>query len=132
MVGRVQVAAPGATLTEPAQAIELATVLKGDNAEQAFAELVRQHATSGVSGVVPKFLDAQQEVRPAARLSRHKKVSLVTRRHIIKGSSAQLPFVALNEHLCMQVAARVLPTAKTEISDDGLALVAEARVERTR
>ncbi|MFM2449744.1 MAG: hypothetical protein RIS44_2194 [Pseudomonadota bacterium] len=123
MVGRVQVAAPGATLTEPAQAIELAAVLKGDNAEQAFAELVRQHATSGVSGVVPKFLDAQQEVQPPARLSRHKKVSLVTRRHIIKGSSAQLPFVALNEHLCMQVAARVLPTAKTEISDDGLALV---------
>jgi serine/threonine-protein kinase HipA len=70
--------------------------------------------------MVPKFLDAQQEKPP---LARHKKVSLVTRRHIIKGSSAQLPFVALNEHLCMQVAARVLPTAKTEISDDGLALV---------
>jgi serine/threonine-protein kinase HipA len=31
--------------------------------------------------------------------------SLVTRRHIIKGSSAQLPFVALNE-LCMRVASR--------------------------
>jgi serine/threonine-protein kinase HipA len=123
MVGRVQVASPGAALAQPAQAMELATVLKGDNSEQAFAELVRQHATSGVSGVVPKFLDAQQETRPPARLSRHKKVSLLTRRHIIKGSSAQLPFVALNEHLCMQVAARVLPAAKTEISDDGQALV---------
>ena len=32
-------------------------------------------------------------------------------------------FVALNEHLCMQVAARVMPTAKTEVSDDGMALV---------
>jgi serine/threonine-protein kinase HipA len=118
MVGRLQVAAPGAALDEPAQPIEVAALLKGDNSEAAFAELVRQHATSGVSGVVPKFLDAQ--VQP---LAAHRKASLLTRRHIIKGSSAQLPFVALNEHLCMQVAARVLPTARTDISNDGKALV---------
>ena len=40
MVGRVQVAAPGAQLDEPAQAIEVATILKGDNGEAAFAALV--------------------------------------------------------------------------------------------
>ena len=118
MVGRLQVAAPGAALEQPAQPFEVAALLKGDNSEAAFAELVRQHAASGVSGVVPKFLDAE-----ASPLMRHKKASLITRRHIIKGSSRLLPFVALNEHLCMQVAARVLPTAKTEISDDGQALV---------
>jgi len=137
MVGRLQVAAPGAALDQPAQPIEVAALLKGDNAEQAFAELVRQHATSGVSGVVPKFLDTGQGPAPAepaepampampatpATLGPHKKASLVTRKHIIKGSSAHLPFVALNEHLCMQVAARVMPTAKTEVSDDGQALV---------
>ena len=111
MVGRIQVAAPGAALNEPVKPIEVANLLKGDNSEEAFAELVRQHATSGVSGVVPKFLDA------------HKKASLITRSHIIKGSSKQLPFVALNEHLCMQVASRVMPTAKTEVSEDGQALV---------
>lgn len=121
MVGRLQVAAPGAELNETAKPIEVAALLKGDNSEAAFAALVREHATSGVSGVVPKFLDAQTE--DGATLAVHKKASLVTRRHIIKGSSAQLPFVALNEHLCMQVASRVMPTAKTEISDDGQALV---------
>lgn len=121
MVGRLQVAAPGAELSEPAKPIEVAALLKGDNSEAAFAALVREHATSGVSGVVPKFLDAQAE--GGAPLALHKKASLVTRRHIIKGSSAQLPFVALNEHLCMQVASRVMPTAKTEVSDDGQALV---------
>jgi serine/threonine-protein kinase HipA len=121
MVGRVQVAAPGAVLYKAAQPIEVAALLKGDNSEAAFAALVRAHATSGVSGVVPKFLDAQQEGNPALAL--HPKASLITRRHIIKGSSAQLPFVALNEHLCMQVAGRVMSTAKTEISDDGQALV---------
>jgi serine/threonine-protein kinase HipA len=115
MVGRLQVAAPGADLSQPPQAVEVAAVLKGDNSEAAFAALVRQHAASGVSGVVPKFLDASGDTPH--------KVTLVTPSHIIKGCSAQLPFVALNEHLCMQVASRVLPTAKTEVSDDGQALV---------
>jgi serine/threonine-protein kinase HipA len=135
MVGRLQVAAPGAELDQPARPVEVAALLKGDNSEAAFAALVREHATSGVSGVVPKFLDAQadaESVRPEPTSVRaepveafapHRKASLVTRRHIIKGSSAQLPFVALNEHLCMQVASRVMPTAKTEVSDDGQALV---------
>ena len=121
MVGRLQVAAPGAELSEPAKPVEVAALLKGDNSEAAFAALVREHATSGVSGVVPKFLDAQDEA--GSPLAKHRKASLLTRRHIIKGSSAQLPFVALNEHLCMQVASRVMPTAKTEVSDDGQALV---------
>jgi len=121
MVGRLQVAAPGATLDEPAKPIEVAALLKGDNSEAAFAALVREHATSGVSGVVPKFLDSQSE--NALPLGAHPKASLVTRRHIVKGSSARLPFVALNEHLCMQVARRIMPTAHTQVSDDGQALV---------
>ena len=121
MVGRLQVAAPGATLSEPAKPIEVSALLKGDNSEAAFAALVREHATSGVSGVVPKFLDAQTEEAPP--LGAYPKTSLITRRHIIKGSSARLPFVALNEHLCMEVSRRIMPTAKTEVSGDGQALV---------
>ncbi len=124
MVGRVQVAAVGAELHEPAQPLEVATLLQGDNSEAAFAALVRAHATSGVSGVVPKFLDSLAEPQDTASvLALHKKASLITRRHIIKGSSSHLPFVALNEHLCMQVVSRVMPTAQTEVSDDGQALV---------
>jgi serine/threonine-protein kinase HipA len=128
MVGRVQVAAAGAALDEPAKPIEVAEVLEGDNSEEAFAELVRQHATSGVSGVLPKFLDIEAEtVADTAPLVKefgpHPKATLLTRRHIIKGSSGRLPFAALNEHLCMQVLAKVLPTARTEVSRDGNALV---------
>jgi serine/threonine-protein kinase HipA len=52
----------------------------------------------------------------------HQKATLLTRRHIIKGSSDKLPFAALNEYLCMQVVAKVLPSAKTEVSRDGNAL----------
>lgn len=115
MVGRIQVAAPGADLKGNLKPIELGPLLQGDNSEEAFADLVRQHAASGVSGVVPKFLDAQQE--------QHHKATLLTRRHIIKGSTGRLSYVSLNEHLCMQVVARILPAARTEISSDGKALV---------
>ena len=121
MVGRIQVAAAGAKLDEPTRPVEVAELLQGDNSEEAFAELVRQHAASGVSGVVPKFLDTQSE--DVGRGAVHKKTTLLTRRHIIKGSTGRLPYVTLNEHLCMQVAARVLPTARTELSQDGNALV---------
>ncbi len=120
MVGRIQVAAPGANLAEPTQPIELAALLQGDNSEEAFASLVRQHAASGVSGIVPKFLDAQDE---RSEQTLHNKGTLLTRRHIVKGSTGRLPYVSLNEHLCMQVAKQVLPTAKTELSNDGKALV---------
>ena len=121
MVGRIQVAAAGAKLDEPTQPVEVAELLQGDNSEEAFAVLVRQHAASGVSGVVPKFLDTQSE--DVGRGAVHKKTTLLTHRHIIKGSTGRLPYVTLNEHLCMQVAARVLPTARTELSQDGNALV---------
>ena len=37
MVGRIQVAPPGAALDEPAKPIEVAELLKGDNSEEAFS-----------------------------------------------------------------------------------------------
>lgn len=120
MIGRIQVAAPGSNLEEPPKPVDVARLLQGDNSEEAFAELVRQHATSGVSGVVPKFLDGDVE---KIAIGQHKKTTLLTHRHIIKGSSRLLPFVSLNEHLCMQVASRLLLAARTEVSRDGQALI---------
>lgn len=120
MIGRVQVAPPGARLEEPPRPIDVAGLLQGDNSEEAFAELVRQHATSGVSGVVPKFLDGDAE---KIRIGLNKKITLFTHRHIIKGSSRLLPFVSLNEHLCMQVTRQLMPAASTEVSRDGQALI---------
>ncbi len=122
MVGRLQVAAPGAQLDEPAKPVEVTALLQGDNSEEAFAHLVREHSASGVSGVVPKFLDAQTA---SVKLSPHTNATLLTRRHIIKGSSSKLPFAALNEYFCMQVAAQVMPTAKAQVSMDGMALVVD-------
>jgi serine/threonine-protein kinase HipA len=121
MVGRLKVAPPGAALDEPAKPIEVADLLKGDNSEEAFSQLVREHAKSGVSGVLPKFLDT--EAPKQGGLGTHKKATLLTHQHIIKGSSARLPFATANEHLCMQVAAKVVETATTELSQDGNVLL---------
>ena len=120
MIGRIQVAPPGVNPEAPPTPMDVATLLQGDNSEEAFAELVRKHATSGVSGVVPKFLDGDLE---KIAIAPRKNATLFTHRHIIKGSSRLLPFVSLNEHLCMQVAGRVMPAARTEISRDGRALI---------
>jgi serine/threonine-protein kinase HipA len=122
MVGRIQIAALSANLSEPMQPLEVAALLQGDNSEEAFAELVRQYARSGVSGVVPKFLDTGDETSPAQV---HNKVTLLTHRHIIKGSTGRLPYVSLNEHLCMEVARKVMPAAQTAVSTDGKAIVVD-------
>jgi serine/threonine-protein kinase HipA len=124
MVGRLKVAPPGAALEEPAKPIEVADLLKGDNSEEAFSQLVREHAKSGVSGVLPKFLDTEvQKHQQQKGFGPHKKATLFTHQHIIKGSSPRLPFATANEHLCMQVAARVVESAKTELSQDGNVLL---------
>lgn len=81
--------------------------------------LLHEHAASGVSGVVPKFLTPETQAL-------FRKGSITTERHIIKGSAPELPFMALNEHLCMEVARRTgFATASTEVSDDGQVLVVE-------
>lgn len=116
VIGRVKVAPADADSTQAPVPFELAEILRGDNSEEAFVRLVRKHAVSGVSGVVPKFLSSE--------LGEHKKGTVATDRYIVKGTTAKLPGVALNEHLCMEVARRAeMPTAQTEVSEDGQALV---------
>ena len=116
-IGRVKVAAEGADPTTPPVPFELKSILRGDNSEEAFVQLVRRFAESGVSGVVPKFLT------PTA-IGDHNKGTLATEKYIVKGTTSRLPGIALNEHFCMEVARRAhIQAARTEVSDDGQALV---------
>ncbi|MBG6080468.1 type II toxin-antitoxin system HipA family toxin [Rubrivivax gelatinosus] len=119
-IGRVKVAPEGADPVAPAPAFELRDILRGDNSEAAFVELVHRYAQSGVSGVVPKFLAPGTQELPEG----HHKSTLATERFIIKGTTEKLPGVALNEHFCMRVAQLAFGhAARTEVSDDGQALV---------
>lgn len=116
-IGRVKVAPEGADPQSPPLPFEVDGILRGDNREAAFVDLVRRHALSGVSGVVPKFLSPPT-------LGQHRKATLATERYIVKGTTTGLPGVALNEHLCMEVAREAgIATARTQVSDDGQALV---------
>lgn len=118
LIGRVRVSAGALPRAELALA-DLAPLLHGQGSQHVFLELLTQFATSGVSGVVPKFLTPETQAL-------FRKGTLPTERHIVKASSEHQPFVALNEHLCMQVAARTgAPTAGTFVSDDGQVLVVE-------
>lgn len=119
-IGRIKVAPEGADPTSPPLAFELREILRGDNSEAAFVDLVRRYALSGVSGVVPKFLTPATKGMPDGV---HKS-TLATERFIIKGTTDKLPAVALNEHFCMRVAQRAFGhAATTEVSEDGQALV---------
>ena len=118
LIGRVQVSA--GEQPNPVTAVEnLGPLLHGGSSQQVFLELMERHAASGVSGVVPKFLTPK-----TAALFR--KGTVITERHIVKASSAHQPFVALNEHLCMQAAiATGAEVARTLVSDDGQVLIVE-------
>lgn len=118
LIGRVSVG----TSDDPRPAMQLASVeplLHGEHSQVVFMELLTQYAASGVSGVVPKFLTPETQAL-------FRKGTVSTERHIIKASSDKQPFVALNEHLCMQAAARTgFDTAPTRVSDDGQILIVE-------
>ena len=118
LIGRVQVGA-GEQVLASAALDDLTPLLHGDASQQVFLELMASHAASGVSGVVPKFLSN-------ATLALFRKGTVTTERHIVKGSSAHQPFLALNEHLCMKAAAATeAKVARTLVSDDGQVLVVE-------
>ena len=116
-IGRVKVAPEGANPNSEPLPFEVKDILRGDNSEEAFVQLVRRFAASGVSGVVPKFLSPNV-------IGEHNKGTLATEKFIVKGTTSRLPGVALNEHFCMEVARRAgISTAMTEVSEDGQALV---------
>ena len=118
MIGRIQVSA-GESVTPAAARLELEPLLHGATSAAVFMDLLHEYAKSGVSGVVPKFLTPQTQAL-------FRKGTLATERHIVKSSSPQLPFMALNEHLCMEVARRTgFAAAGTQVSDDGQVLVVE-------
>jgi serine/threonine-protein kinase HipA len=118
LIGRVQVSA-GETPNAAMAVADLAPLLHGEASQQVFLQLMSQYAASGVSGVVPKFLTPETQAL-------FRKGTVATERHIVKASSEHQPFVALNEHLCMEVARRTgVPAANTVVSDDGQVLVVE-------
>jgi serine/threonine-protein kinase HipA len=122
-IGRVKIVPQGQRPDVPVEQFDLGALLKGDNKEEAFQELLSRHLKSAVSGVMPKFLTPNIG---ADEEERFRKAALITPRAIIKSSSNEFPYLALNEHLSMEVARRAgVPTARTVVSADRRVLVVE-------
>jgi serine/threonine-protein kinase HipA len=118
MIGRVSLHLPGESSAQGGNP-DLNALLTAPHSLDRFHDLMREYATSGVSGVVPKFLSP--ELKNAFR-----KASVATERYIVKASSDTLPFLALNEHLCMRAAARSgAEVAATRVSNDGQVLLVQ-------
>lgn len=119
-IGRVTIVPKGKTDTAPVTAFDVASVLHGDNNEATFEALVRKHALQAVSGVFPKFLEpaAQPPAIPTGR------TTLRNGTHLIKGSGARTPFLAMNEHYSLEALRRTqgMPVVSSQLSDDGRVL----------
>lgn len=86
-----------------------------------FERLLERYAIgSGVGGVQPKVL-----ARMVARTSGNRDtMTLSTPGHIVKTSDDDLPFLCLNEHLCLEVAMQAgLDVPRRVLSDNGEVLV---------
>lgn len=121
-IGRVRAVPEGEALEEPTDPFDINEILKEKNSEEKFISLIRRFARSGISGVVPKFLDPVKADRDANFL----KATVQTNRHIVKGFAAHLPGVAINEWISLRAAQRAgLNAANATLSEDGQALVVD-------
>lgn len=124
-IGRVTVTPEGGAPGRDMEPLQVEQLLKADNTTEHFADLVRRHARSAISGMAPKFI-APEEV-PEQRTPPLGKPTLQTSRYIIKGSDDNTPYLGFNEFYTMRVLARlyVTPVASTRMSEDGRVLVVD-------
>ena len=126
-IGRVTVTPEGVAPGTELQALDVQNILHGDNSAEHFAQLVREYARAAISGVVPKFIAPEAQPSVASTPLQLGKPTLRTSRHIVKGSDDNTPFLGFNEFYSMRVLERlgVAPVARTQMSDDGRALIVE-------
>ncbi|MDE1184099.1 type II toxin-antitoxin system HipA family toxin [Paraburkholderia sp.] len=126
-IGRVTVTPEGVEPGTELHALDVKDILRGDNTADHFAALVRDYARAAISGVVPKLIAPQAHASRTTDDIPIGKPTLRTSRYIVKGSDESTPFLGFNEFYSMRVLERLdaAPVARTQMSDDGRALVVE-------
>jgi serine/threonine-protein kinase HipA len=131
-IGRVTVTPEGVPPGTELHPLDIKDVLHGDNTADHFAALMREYARAAISGAVPKFIapatsDATGTATPLVGSVSLGKSTIRTSRYIVKGSDENTPFLGFNEFYSMRVLENVgvIPVARTQMSDDGRALVVE-------
>lgn len=111
-IGRVQVVPRGAALAAAANQADMAAILASADSRDNLLRLLEDGVTQGVSGVMPKAL-----VRPGG------KAAVWTDEYILKTGFDDLPGLAINEFLCLEVArAAGLEVPEARLSHDAQVL----------
>jgi serine/threonine-protein kinase HipA len=111
-IGRVRVLPHGAAPEFTASHIDMAALLATVGARENLLRQLEAGITEGVSGVMPKTL-----AKPADR------ATAWTDEFVVKTGPADLPGLAINEYLCLEVARHAgLEVPQTHLSDDGQVL----------
>jgi serine/threonine-protein kinase HipA len=109
-IGRVRVVPTGQPLASAADDLELATLLATPDSRDHLLEYLARTVAEGVSGVMPKTLAT--------------KATAIANGWLLKTGPADLPGLAINEFLCLEVARRVkgMIVPEARLSADGQVL----------
>lgn len=114
-IGRVRLVPRGATPEQAASKADMAALLASADSRDNLLQLLEGGVAEGVSGVMPKAL-----VRPDHLDS---KATVWTDEFILKTGFEDLPGLAINEYLCLDVAREAgLEVPEARLSDDGQVL----------
>lgn len=116
VIGRVRVVPRGTPITTVLSHIEVAAILASEDSQLSLLRYLNEGVLEGISGVMPKVLNS----------SVNAKATVWTDDLILKTGTQEIPGLAINEYLCLEVArAAGLNVPKTELSADGQVLAVE-------
>ena len=116
VIGRVRVVPHGMPITTTLSNIEVAAILASEDSQSSLLRYLNQGVLEGISGVMPKVLNS----------SLNAKATVWTDDLILKTGTQEIPGLAINEYLCLEVArAAGLDVPKTVLSDDGQVLAVQ-------
>ncbi|KWR90587.1 type II toxin-antitoxin system HipA family toxin [Cupriavidus sp. IDO] len=111
-IGRVQVVPRGASLEAAIRKTDMAALLASADSRENLLRLLEEGITEGVSGVMPKAFARPDD-----------KATVWTDEFILKTGFADIPWLSLNEYLCLEVARHAgLDVPETTLSADGQVL----------
>ncbi|SFN90831.1 serine/threonine-protein kinase HipA [Formivibrio citricus] len=117
-IGRVRVVPAGMPLSTNDVHLDMSAVLASEDSQSVLLKHLNDGVLEGISGVMPKAMHETD------------KATLWTDDYILKTGTEDIPGLAINEYLCLEVARNAgLDVPKTVLSEDGKVL-AVARFDR--
>jgi serine/threonine-protein kinase HipA len=111
-IGRVQVVPRGTSPGTAGGNVKISDLLASADSRENLLHLLDEGVTQGISGVMPKALARPDD-----------KATVRTEEFILKTGLDDIPWLSVNEYLCLEVARKAgLEVPETRLSDDGQVL----------